>query len=305
MTAPAVSFAETVEKYLNVPRLPTIWCPGCGHGIVIGSLIRALEETGIPRHETVVISGIGCSGRAFGYFNTCSFQTTHGRALAFATGVKLADPRLTVVVLMGDGDCASIGGNHFIHACRRNIDLTAIVMNNDVYGMTGGQQAPTTPTGSVTSTTPYGNPDPTFDLCQLARVAGASYVARTTTYHANQLQSYIRKALTHKGFALVEAVGACPTQYGRMNRLGDAVKMLLWQKENALSFQAAAKLSPSELAGRVLVGELVCEERPEYVASYQQVIEKARAARAARVHSEESASRPPAGRGTPGTGTGR
>lgn len=277
---PRTDFGRTVTSYLRVNKLPTIWCAGCGNGIVINAMIRALERTGIPREKVVVVSGIGCSGRASGYINLCGFQPTHGRALPFATGVKLANPDLTVVVLMGDGDCLSIGGNHFLHAARRNIDLCAIVFNNSNYGMTGGQYAPTTPKERLTTTTPYGNAERQIDISELARVAGATYVARSTAYHATQLSAYIEKALLHKGFSVVEAVCHCPTQYGRMNRLGSAAEMLKWQRDSAVPLKTASSMSAEELRGKVVTGELVVPEEgateEDYVTAYKRVMARAR-----------------------------
>ena len=271
-------FGSTIQDYLRPERLPTIWCPGCGNGIVIGALIRALAGSGIRREDVVVVSGIGCSGRASGYLNLPGFQPTHGRALPFATGVKIANPSLTVVAIMGDGDCLSIGGNHLIHAARRNLDITALVFNNSNYGMTGGQYAPTTPRGCLTTTTPYGNAERSVDISALARVAGATYVARSTSYHAQQLSRYIKRALLHRGFSLVEAICHCPTQYGKMNRLGGPVKMLELQRDLAVSQARVASMTPGELPGRIIIGELVKTQGEEdYNAAYARVIESAMA----------------------------
>src|SRR5665647_113581 len=178
---------NSAEKYLRTEKLPHIWCPGCGNGIVLGAMVRAFDKLGCDQNNTVIVSGIGCSSRAAGYMDFNTLHTTHGRALAFATGIKLARPEITVFVIMGDGDSSSIGGNHLIHAARRNIDLTAIVFNNSIYGMTGGQYSPLTPTGSRATTAPYSTIERPFDLPDLARAAGATYVARSTSYHAAML----------------------------------------------------------------------------------------------------------------------
>ena len=181
------------EKYLRDAMMPHIWCPGCGHGIILNAVIRAIDKAGLDQDKTVIVSGIGCSSRASGYMNFDTIHTTHGRALAFATGIKVAKPELNVVVLTGDGDALAIGGNHFIHACRRNIDITTIIFNNSIYGMTSGQYSPMTPHGFLATTAPYGNIDRNFDVCDLAKAAGATYVARGTAYHAPQLSDYIGK----------------------------------------------------------------------------------------------------------------
>ena len=264
-----------IDKYLRTDKLPHIWCPGCGNGIAINALIRAIYNVGFKQEEVVVISGIGCSGRATGYLKFCAFQPVHGRVLAFATGIKLFNPQLKVICIMGDGDCFSIGGNHFIHAARRNIDVTAVVLNNDNYGMTGGQYSASTPLGANTRTSPYGHMEPSFDMCDLAVSAGATYVARSTNYHINKLINYLGKALTHKGFSLVEAVCDCPTLYGRLNNKGDAVQMLLEQKEKAVSLHKAKDMSEEELENRIIIGEFFNKKKPEYTEEYDQVIEKA------------------------------
>jgi len=174
--------AHVYDKYLREDKLKTMWCPGCGNGIVLQAIVRAIDEAGLDINKTVVVSGIGCSSRAVNYLKTCALHTMHGRAIAFATGIKMSNPELNVIVITGDGDCTSIGGNHFIHGCRRNIDLTVVVVNNNNYGMTGGQYSPTTPEGSMTKTSVYGSYEPPFDVCGLAEGAGATYVARGLTY---------------------------------------------------------------------------------------------------------------------------
>ncbi|MCL2498611.1 MAG: 2-oxoacid:ferredoxin oxidoreductase subunit beta [Symbiobacteriaceae bacterium] len=259
--------------------MPHIWCPGCGNGIITQALLKAIDQLQLDPQKIVVVSGIGCSSRAPGYLDFNTLHTTHGRALAFATGVKHGNPDLTVIALTGDGDCAAIGGNHLIHACRRNIDITTVVFNNNVYGMTSGQFSPLTPVGSYATTAPYGNIDRSFDLCQLSQAAGASFVARSTTYHANHLKDMIVSALQNKGFSLVEAMTHCPTYFGRRNRIGGPVEMLKQQQEQGVTVQAAARMTPEELTGKYLIGELHNQPLPEFCEQYQQVIAKAGGAR--------------------------
>ena len=261
------------ESLLRQHRLPHILCPGCGHGIIMGALVRAIERAGLDKDKTVIVSGIGCSSRAPGYMDFDTLHTTHGRALVFATGVKFARPELNVIVVTGDGDALAIGGNHFIHAARRNIDITTIVFNNKVYGMTSGQFSPMTPQGHFATTAPFGNADRDFDLCDLARAAGATYVARGTAYHTSQLVDITTKAIMNKGFSVVEAISQCPTYYGRRNKQGTAVDMMNWQKDNAVTVAAAAKLSPEQLEGKFVIGELHKAEAPEYTAVYQRTVD--------------------------------
>ena len=206
------------EDWYRQDRLPHIYCAGCGNGTIINCTLAAIDQMGWTKEETVFVSGIGCSSRAPGYILTDSLHTTHGRALAFATGVKMANPNLHVVVFTGDGDLAAIGGNHFIHACRRNIDLTVVCMNNQIYGMTGGQGSPTTPKGCLSSTTPYGCAEIPFDLCELATAAGANYVARWTSYHVKELEKAVKVGLETPGFSFIEALVQCPTAFGRRNK---------------------------------------------------------------------------------------
>ncbi|MBQ6594169.1 MAG: 2-oxoacid:ferredoxin oxidoreductase subunit beta [Clostridia bacterium] len=265
-----------IDKYMREEHLPHIWCAGCGNGIIMRDVVQAIEDLGLDRKDVVIVSGIGCSSRASGYLNFDTIHTTHGRAIAFATGIKMARPDLKVIVLSGDGDAASIGGNHLIHAARRNIDLTVVVFNNNIYGMTGGQYSPTTPLGDYATTAPYGTIDPDFDIPDLARAAGATYTARGTAYHALQTTKLIAAAIAHEGFSLVECVTVCPTYYGRKNRKGDAVEMMKWQRDNAIPVAAAGKLSPEQLAGKIVYGELSRSERPEYTKQYERIIERAR-----------------------------
>ncbi|MCL6610216.1 MAG: 2-oxoacid:ferredoxin oxidoreductase subunit beta [Peptococcaceae bacterium] len=254
-----------------------MWCPGCGAGTVLGAMLRAFEELDFKNEETVVVTGIGCWGKADDYLVTNALHTTHGRALAFATGIKAFNPRLNVVVLMGDGDSVTIGGNHFIHAARRNIDLTAIVVNNMNYGMTGGQVSGTTPAGKITSTTVYGNPEREFDICALADAAGANYVARGTACHGWELQNSIKEALTKKGFSLVEAISPCPTHFGRNNNLKPALEMIRWLKEKAVPVEQYDPLAHPKEEGYFPFGRLVDRNAPDFNTRYEEI--RARAAR--------------------------
>lgn len=265
-------------KYLrHTKKFPNVWCSGCGIGIVMGALIRAIEDLGLEKDEVALVSGIGCTGRMPVYLDFNTIHTTHGRALAFATGLKLAQPKMKVIVIMGDGDAMAIGGNHFIHAARRNIDLTAIVVDNGIYGMTGGQYSPTTPQDARATTAPYGNIEQPFPICELAIAAGASYVARSTVYHAVELDKFIGQAINKKGFSLVEVASYCHTTYGRLNRLGTAVDMMRMLKENSISKTAAEKLTPEQLQGKIVRGVFCDQEKPEYLELYEKVIERAQA----------------------------
>jgi 2-oxoglutarate ferredoxin oxidoreductase subunit beta len=252
------------EKFLRKDRIPHIWCEGCGNGIILNCFARALDELNIDLDKVVVVSGIGCIGRISGYTNTDSFHTTHGRPIAFATGVKLANPDLKVVVISGDGDLFAIGGNHFIHAARRNIDLQVICANNFIYGMTGGQVGPTTPLDTWTSTTPYGNIEQAFNLVHLAAACGSVYVARWTTLHTRWLTESIKKALQKEGFSFIEVVSECPEIFGRYNKMDTAIKMMKWFKEASqvehFSDPAKAEITPN----RIVVGEFVDIEKPSY-----------------------------------------
>ncbi len=260
--------------YLRLDKLPHIWCPGCGHGIVMKALIEAFYNLKLDKNKLSVVSGIGCSSRLPGYIDANTLHTTHGRALAFATGVKLANPELTVVTVTGDGDCAAIGGNHWIHAARRNIDITVILMNNNIYGMTGGQASPTTPEGAIATTAPYGSIEPNFDTCELAKAAGASFVARTTVYHYKQLIELIEKGIKHKGLSFIEVMSPCPIHYGRKNKLG--LKGLYdYLKTNFIPIKAWDKLPEEKKAGKFPIGLLYHDDsREEYCEKYEKLIEK-------------------------------
>jgi 2-oxoglutarate ferredoxin oxidoreductase subunit beta len=270
---------SVVHEYIrSTKKFPHLWCPGCGNGIVMGALVRAIDKLELPRNDVILVSGIGCAARAPVYFDFNTLHTTHGRALTFATGIKLVKPHLHVVVIMGDGDAVAAGGNHFIHSCRRNIELTAIVINNRTYGMTGGQCSPATPRGKYSTTTPEGSLDNAFDISKLAVSAGATFVARGTTYYARKTQEYMGKALAHKGFSLVEVISQCPTIYGRLNKMGSAIDMLIWQRENAVPqdkvldrWSGETDLFKDDLGGKFVTGVIVDREAPEYVSEYREM----------------------------------
>ena len=261
-----------INDYIRERFFPHIWCPGCGHGIVLNSLLRAIDNLGMSKNEIVMISGIGCSSRISGYVDFHTLHTIHGRALAFATGVKLSLPELNLIVPMGDGDALAIGGNHFIHAARRNIDLTAIVMNNRIYGMTGGQYSPLSGFGTLATTAPFTNIDHDFDTVELAIAAGASFVARTSTYHVQQMTKIFRQAILHEGFSVVEIMSQCPTYFGRKNKIGSAVDMMEDYKNNTTSIGSKAKKENPDLIER---GVFVEKEMPEYCSEYDKIIERA------------------------------
>lgn len=254
------------EQFLRMDRMPHIWCSGCGIGTVVNCFLKALEDSEIDRDKVVVVSGIGCTGRVAGYVNFDSFHTTHGRAIPFATGVKLANPELTVVVFSGDGDLFAIGGNHFIHAARRNVDIKVICVNNFIYGMTGGQVAPTTPLGAVTSTSPYGCFEQPFNLPYLAESSGAVYVARWTPLHIRRLAQSMTEAIGKKGFSFIEVVSPCPTLYSKYNHLGSALHMFSFYRDNSrVEHGADTKSIPLELGKEIVVGKFVDTERQTFL----------------------------------------
>jgi 2-oxoglutarate/2-oxoacid ferredoxin oxidoreductase subunit beta len=259
----------SAKDYIRERFFPHMWCPGCGHGIVLNGLIRAVKSLELSKNEIVMVSGIGCSSRISGYVDFHSLHTIHGRALAFATGVKLSKPGLNVVVPMGDGDALSIGGNHFIHAARRNIDITVLVMNNRIYGMTGGQYSPLSGAGTRATTAPYGNIDQAFDVVELSRAAGATFVARTSVYHVRQMIEQIKKAIIHRGFSVVDIMSQCPTYFGRKNKLGSAVDMMKYFKERTTAAGSEAKKENPSLIER---GIMVEKELPEYCEEYNKII---------------------------------
>lgn len=261
-----------IKEYIRERFFPHMWCPGCGHGIVLNGMLRAIDELGISKNEIVMVSGIGCSSRISGYVDFHTLHTIHGRALAFATGVKMSRPELNLIVPMGDGDALSIGGNHFIHAARRNIAITAIVMNNRIYGMTGGQYSPLSGYGTFATTAPFSNIDHDFDVVELSKAAGATFVARTTAYHVQEMTSIIKKAILHDGFSVVEVMSQCPTYFGRKNRIGGAVDMLEHMKNNTTPIGSKAKQENPALIERGIFVEI---DRPEYCSEYAKIIERA------------------------------
>ena len=264
-----------IYQYLRTEKkFPPIWCSGCGNGIVLGSMLRAIDNIGLDKNMVAAVSGIGCSGRTTTYVDFNTLHTTHGRALTFATGLKMARPEMTVLALMGDGDALAIGGNHFIHSARRNMDITAIVFNNYIYGMTGGQISPTTPQGMIASTAPAGNIESSFDVVKLAGAAGASFVARGNSFDVHQLDELMEKAIRKKGFSVLDAITQCPPIYGRYNRLGSATDMLRWQEEHALDLEEAEGIPEEEIKGKFLTGVMVDEDRPEYCEEYERLVNR-------------------------------
>jgi 2-oxoglutarate ferredoxin oxidoreductase subunit beta len=267
---------ETLQKLRKNKKFPTVWCSGCGIGVVMGALIRAIDHLGLDNDQVALVAGIGCTARMPVYMDFNTLHTTHGRALAFATGLKIARPDMKVIVIMGDGDALAIGGNHFIHAARRNIGLTALVVNNNIYGMTGGQNSPTTPVGMRSTTAPYGNVEPPLPVCELAIAAGASYVARSTVFHALELDKCLSEAISNDGFSLVEAVSYCHTTYGRINKLGTAADMMHALKDNSIAKTSYDKLSLEEQQAntKIVRGVLQKKNRPEYTQIYDLLVEQ-------------------------------
>ncbi len=263
---------KLIHKYLRHDKtFPHVWCPGCGNGIVLGALIRAIDKLGLQKDEIVLASGIGCSGRMNVYVDFNTLHTTHGRSLTFATGVKLANPSLTVISVMGDGDATAIGGNHLIHAARRNLNLTAIIINNQIYGMTGGQYSPTTPYGSYASTSVYGHIEQAFSIAELTATAGAAFVGRGTVYHVTLLQKLIEKAIQKRGFSVVEIMSNCHIHYGRRNKMGDPVTMLQWLKDHAVTIEKARKMTSDLPEDKFTIGILADVEKPIYTEEYQKI----------------------------------
>ena len=276
MTSVVTVDKNPIDSYLRVDRMPHIWCTGCGIGPATGCFIRAIDRAGVDADKIALISGIGCAGRVAGYVRLDSFHTTHGRALPFATGLKLGNPELNVVVFSGDGDLAAIGGNHLIHSARRNIDMTVICINNFNYGMTGGQLGPTTPLEARSTTSPYGNFDPPFNLARLVAASGATYVARWTTIHLRQLEKSIAEALVKPGFSFIEVLAPCPAIYGRMNKLGEGVDELhSYLKRCVVRNGADPGDGEIGLSGPIVVGKFVDTERPTFWDYCMQVFDKA------------------------------
>ncbi|MGQ9708802.1 MAG: 2-oxoacid:ferredoxin oxidoreductase subunit beta [bacterium] len=258
--------AHPLDDLLRVDRIPHIWCPTCGLGIVLNSFLTAIRESGLPREDIVVVSGIGCTGRAAGYINLDSFHTTHGRALPFATGLKLGNPKLKVVVISGDGDLVAIGGNHLIHSARRNMDLTVICVNNFNYAMTGGQFGPTTPTQAKLTTAPYGSYEHPFNLPFLVESCGATYVARWTVLHTRQLTSSIKEALIHPGFSFIEVISPCPTVYGRRNQLGSGLDIVKYYRDRSVvKNEIDTRECDIDYQGTIVVGRFVQKRKPTYL----------------------------------------
>ena len=271
-------YEHPMARYIRPSAKTTANCPGCGNGILAQSILRAIEELGLTLDDFVFVSGIGCAA----WIPSPSFyadvlHTTHGRPIAFATGIKASLPNKRVMVISGDGDLTAIGGNHLIHAARRNIAMTVFCVNNGIYGMTGGQVAPTTPLGLTTVTTPYGNAENPFDICELVKGAGASFIARWTTYHPRQLVKTAKKAIQKKGFAFVEVLSQCPVEFGRKTGIGNAVQMLDWYKTKSVTVTRAKDMSPEELRDRIVVGEFVDIEKPELMETLARIREKAMA----------------------------
>jgi len=266
-----------LSKYIRKGAQPHTHCSGCGNGIIAQSFLRAVDAAGIPKEKLVCVAGIGCSGWIPSpFFDVDTLHVTHGRPIAFATGVNLGNPNLEVVVFTGDGDASAIGGNHLIHAARRNIGVKVICVNNMIYGMTGGEVAPTTPRGLKTTTTPFGNLERPFDLSRLVVAAGGTYVARWTTYHVAPLVAAMKKALTRKGFAFLEVLSHCPVHYGRRIGISDPVQMMRWFQRQSITIEKARGMSEQELTDKFVVGEFVDIDAPDLNQMYEQLFEAAK-----------------------------
>ena len=260
-----------LDNILRTDRIPHIWCPGCGIGTAFSASLIAIQSAGTDLANTVVVSGIGCSGRGAGYVKLDSYHTTHGRAIPFATGMKLANPELSVVVFSGDGDLFAIGGNHFLHAARRNMDLTVICVNNFNYGMTGGQAAATTPNLAKTSTTPLGNPETPFNLPLLAYASGATYVARWTMLHTRDLTQSIGEALARKGFSFIEVLVPCPTGYGRRNRQKPIDSLKIYQEKTIVKNGANPAEVILDFKQGITLGKFVEYDKPTFAEAYERI----------------------------------
>jgi len=261
--------AFDINDWLRAEQMPHFLCPGCGHGIALRALLWAVHDLGLNKDKLAVVSGIGCSGRLSAYIDANTFHTTHGRPLTFATGLKLARPDLNVIVITGDGDCLAIGGNHLIHAARRNLDLTCLMLNNEIYGMTGGQVSPTTSAGRFTTTTPAGNAEPVFDACALAQAAGAGFVGREVTMQVVALREIIGQAIAHEGFSFVEVLSDCTEIYGRKNDLGASTEMMLSKKSAMRPYAYRNTVDVPFRPNALRTGELARTDRPEYGAAYR------------------------------------
>jgi len=260
--------AHPLDDLIRTDRIPHIWCTGCGIGTVFSSCLKAMVSSNIDLEKTCMVSGIGCTGRGAGYLNLDSFHTTHGRAIPFATGLKLGNPDLNVIVFSGDGDLLAIGGNHFIHGARRNIDMTVICVNNLIYGMTGGQVAATTPVDAKTTTTQSGNPDAPFNLPLMAWASGATYVARWTMLHIRELTACIEKAITKSGFSFIEVLAPCPTNYGRRNKEKSLETLKLYRDKTIIKNNADPTELDIDFQKGVVLGEFVDRERPTCIENY-------------------------------------
>ncbi len=271
-----VTHVNPVEPFLRMDRMPHIWCPGCGIGTTVNCFTRALIDSKVDLRNVALVSGIGCTGRVAGYVKLDSFHTTHGRAIPFATGMKLANPKLNVIVYAGDGDLFAIGGNHLIHAARRNVDIKVICVNNLIYAMTGGQTAPTTPNNVITATAPYGSFDPAFNLPALVEAAGAVYVARWTTFHVRQIAKSMQEMFAKKGFGFIEILSPCPTLYQRRNKLGDGLDTMKYYKEKS-KIRNGAPTGECALSkqGEIIVGKFVDREKPDYIELMRQHLSQA------------------------------
>jgi len=278
MTTTSARKKYDIEQYLRMDRMPHIFCSGCGSGPVIGSYIRGFLKAGIDPDTIAFVSGIGCSGRAAGYVKLDSFHTTHGRAIPFATGLKLANPKLNVTVFSGDGDLTTIGGNHLMHAARRNIDILCICLNNFNYGMTGGQMGGTTPHAALTTTSPYGNYEMPTNLPYLMAACGATYIARWTALNLRNLENSIAEALARHGFSFIEVITPCPTVYGRMNKRPRGLdSMLYYQEKSVLKNGADPREVGISLDSPIVIGKFVDINAPTYLESRQEILDKARA----------------------------
>ncbi len=260
-----ISKDHPMDDLMRQDRLPHIWCSGCGLGTVLTCFVSALKKSNLDPDKMAIVSGIGCTGRAAGYLNLDGFHTTHGRALPFATGLKLGNPELKVVVISGDGDMAAIGGNHFIHAARRNMDIMVICVNNFIYGMTSGQMGPTTPTDARTSTSPYGNAEHPFNIPYLAAASGATYVARWTALHVRRLERSILEMFDKRGFSVIEVISPCPTYYGRWNKMGSALEQMKhYHDHSIIRHQVDPAQADVDLGGEIIVGRFVDIDKPTF-----------------------------------------
>ncbi len=259
-----MSIPKEYTDYIDWDRLPHLWCPGCGNGIALKSAAIVLAKLGISPDNALMATGIGCSGRAGQYVSFHSFDGTHGRTLAFCTGINAAQPELTIIAFLGDGDCGAIGGNHLLHAARRNVNITVLEINNFNYGMTGGQFSPSTPVDSISSTSRQGKGEYSMDMCSLVAEAGANYVACTTVYHTAELNRFIKEAISTPGFSFVEIASSCPTYYGKYNNIGGAPEMMEWLKEKALRMEEYKKLPIEEKQKHLPRGKLVHRDREDF-----------------------------------------